>query len=130
MIFKGQYINKVFIPEQGSENRYYDFIRKIEDNKINIQIEIKKKESYSESQAGLLSVLISKVAEKTGHTYSEVALSLTHLRNNLDKDYSDYTTSEMNAFIENAIMFLNDFFDMRIEIENNNGKANIKIHEY
>lgn len=124
MIFKGKYNKGIFVPLKGTERMYKDFIRKVENNDLNIQIEVKRREVYSENQVNLLNALIYHVSDKTGHTFSEVLRALNPLRID-DKPFSEYSTVQMNEFIERSNIFLNEFFDLNISIIENNGKAKI-----
>lgn len=70
--------------------------------------------NLSESQLNLFMVLVSKISEFSGNDRGTVRTTLEKNLIGNNKRVEDLSKSEFSDFIEEAIVFSNEFFDMNI----------------
>ena len=130
MKINGYYQEGKFIPDEARAREYYLLISRLERDDMKVLIELKKAERISDSQADLFIVVLKMVADQTGSNIKQCLDAVRHL---LPTDeyfnpipVAKQNTVQLSEFIERAIIYYNEEFNLNIHTELINGKTRVK----
>lgn len=126
---------KIQFQSNGKKEQFKQLLSSFEQSGKLFKISIEEIETFStEKQRNLLQVLLSKIAEDTGHSKEEVEHNISDkfypkiLKENILGEsrkeivpMEDWTNYQFNEVFEKTIQFCNEFFEMNLAIETQGG---------
>lgn len=134
MKFTGRYNNnRVFIPIQAHRKSYNAFTDRLFKFDMLVHIEIKDAKTTSEAQIGLFNVVVNLVIEQTNARHDDIMKVLSPIllkefdnnQNLIRTRFNDYTTAQFSVFIEQAIIMLNEEYNLNIDLVKEDNKTKV-----
>lgn len=110
-----------FIDEKdlASFLKLMSFIKKRGVDKFVISIKEYKKTTSTEKQINFINIMIDKISKESGQDFQSVKKELIGMKSS-KSDLEDMTYQEIDLFINEIIIFSRDFFNIDINIDENN----------